>query len=164
MNLQKAVMGGKTKTTRKASDKQEKRLEKKYGFKRVPNSGNALGYSGDNEDSNWKLDGKATSKWETRVKESDVDKIEREAVAHGKLPGLVICLGNSKYYEYVVLTEDGMKEVNFEDEEVCESCGKSFLIDREIEKVLDKVEILKWRFESGRIVGMMRMKDFDLIK
>jgi hypothetical protein len=156
-------MGKKKTTTRKMSNKQEKRLEKKYGFKQNPNSGNCLGWAGDNQDENWLVEAKTTGKLWYSVKVETMEKIEREAAVVGKLPVLVVCLGERKEREYVVLTKEGVDELWGEDLswKVKEYTGKSFRIEEDS----DILAFLGMK-DAIRYVGMMdlyvtRITDFD---
>lgn len=75
-------------STKAKSVKNEKRLAKKYRFKRMPASGAII--KGDFRTEDYVLDLKETEGKEQRIRLIDLAKITREADGAGKKPGLII--------------------------------------------------------------------------
>lgn len=92
----------------KASQKQEKRLEKSFDGRRTAASGAFWSSKGDVKADKYLIEAKTTAAKSFSLKSSELKKIETEALLVGKVPLLCVELVDRNY---VVLLEDDFLEL-----------------------------------------------------
>jgi hypothetical protein len=87
-----------TQSKKKKCNANEKRLAKKHGGRRQPNSGALPSHRGDIKRADYLIDLKQTEKMSISVKLEDLVKIMREANGEGLSPALLIHFENAKNF------------------------------------------------------------------